>query len=82
MNKPLAIKFGVCVVVGLIGFQMVMARASIAQIIIGFLLVSVAVVFGTVYLIRLRQPKNPMEDEIQILLRRAQDQEKEKNKKQ
>jgi hypothetical protein len=60
--------FAICVVVGLFGFSWVMERQSIASIIIGFLVVAAAVVVGTVYLTKLRHPKNPMQDEIDALI--------------
>ena len=63
-----AVKFGLSVLVGLIGIQMVMARASTAQIIIGFLVVCVAVIAGTIYLIRLKRSKNSMTGEIDALI--------------
>jgi hypothetical protein len=71
-----AIKLGVCIAIGLVGFAMVMLRSSIESIIIGFLIVSVAVVFGSYFNARLRQAKNPMSPEIEELLRRAQGKEK------
>jgi hypothetical protein len=69
--------FGVCVVVGLFGFSWVMGRESIASIIIGFLVVAAAVVVGTVYLTKMRHPKNPMQAEIDALL--AKDNKKGKS---
>jgi hypothetical protein len=71
--KSHATKLGVCVVVGLVGFSFIMARVSIEQIIIGFVLVALAVVFGSYFSAQLRQPKNPMPPEIEELVRRAQD---------
>lgn len=61
------IKFGVCVVVGLFGFSLVMAMESIPGIIIGFLLVAAAVVVGAIYQAKIRTPRNPMQGEIDAL---------------
>lgn len=66
------VRLGVCVLIGLIGFSLIMARISIEQIIIGFIMVSIAVIFGSYFAARLRQPKNPISPEIEELLRRAQ----------
>ncbi|HSE60764.1 MAG TPA: hypothetical protein VLA88_00550 [Candidatus Saccharimonadales bacterium] len=62
------IKFGICIVVGLFGFNLVISKESIASIIIGFLLVAAAVVVGTIYQAKIRQPRNPMQDEIDALV--------------
>jgi hypothetical protein len=70
--------FGICVVVGLFGFSWVMGRESIASLIIGFLVVAAAVVVGTVYLTKMRHPKNPMEDEIKALIEKDKFDKKEK----
>lgn len=71
-----ATKLGVCVAVGLIGFSMIMARISIEQIIAGFIIMSLAVIFGSYFGARLRQAKNPMSPEIKELLRRAEEKDK------
>jgi hypothetical protein len=57
-------KFGLCVVLGLIGFYFVMARISIELLVAGFLVVAVAVMFGHYFWARMHQAKNPLEEEI------------------
>lgn len=68
-----AVKLGVSVAVGLVGFSMIMVRSSIGMIIVGFIVVSIAVIFGSYFSAKLRQPKNSMSPEIEELLNRAQD---------
>lgn len=66
--SPDKIKLGICVVVGLFGFSLAISKESIPAIIIGFLLVSAAVVVGTIYQVKIRHPRNPMQDEIDALI--------------
>lgn len=65
MNYP--VKFGICVVIGLAGFYLVMARINIELLITGFLLVAAAVACGHYFWARWRQPKNRFEPEIELL---------------
>ena len=60
-------KLGICIAAGLVGFYFVMARLSIESIIEGFLVVAAAVGFGSYYLARMRQAKNNIEPEIDVL---------------
>ena len=62
------IKFGICVVIGLIGFSLVMGRSSIPAIIIGFLMVAAVVPSGHYFWAQLHAPKNPLAGEIEALL--------------
>lgn len=68
--NPDKIKLVACIIVGLIGFNMAISRDSILIIIVGFLLVAAAVVVGTLYQTKLRQPRNTMQNEIDALLAR------------
>jgi hypothetical protein len=60
-------KFGICVILGLVGFYFVMARMSVETLVAGFLVVALAVAFGYYYLARWRQPKNDLEGAISTL---------------